>query len=68
MNRLVHGNYEYAGFFYQIFDNEAGEVRAVAHKDQHKAAFKDRHVRAAAECFNEEYQWDKREHDPKYHI
>lgn len=43
------GTYEYAGFVYQLPD-------FVPVEGQHQAAWKDRHRRAARECYKEDQQ------------
>ena len=57
---LSHGSYEYAGFKYEIHEDEDNVLYAIPHDFQHHAAFRMRNMRNAVEQFNDEYRWDKR--------
>lgn len=45
--------YEYAGFRYVMTRDDDGDWRAVPVEGQHKAASKEKHIRAAIEAFAE---------------
>ncbi len=62
LEQLVHGDYEYAGFRYAIYEYPGGALKAYPHDDQHRAALKVKHRQAACEMFNQEYGWDKRQY------
>lgn len=47
--------YEYVGFKFRIVQDDVGRYKAIALPNQHKAAYKDKHARAALEMFLEEY-------------
>lgn len=51
--------YEYAGFVYKIVD-EDGTVTATPIAEQPPAAYKDRHCRAAIECYQDDKKIDER--------
>lgn len=47
MMKILAEDYEYAGFHYQIDQDERGGLWAVPLEGQHRAALKDKHRRAA---------------------
>jgi hypothetical protein len=51
MASAVHNDYEYAGFHYQILHEGGDRYTAMPLPEQHKAVWKDKHRRAAVECF-----------------
>jgi hypothetical protein len=55
--RVVHTNYEYVGFRYEILQDVDGRFYANPCREQHKAAYKEAHCQSAAEQFTEDYEW-----------
>lgn len=54
---MLSVKYIYAGFTYHIFINNDGTVMsAIPAPGQHRAAWKDKHKRAAMECFKIDYR------------
>lgn len=60
LDTLIHGNYVYAGFHYEIHDDGTGRSTAIPHEGQHRASLKEKHRRAACEQFDDEYKWKER--------
>ena len=56
---LIRDKYEYAGFEYEIHEIE-GRVIAIPRKEQHAASRKEKHRKAAVNCFEQEYKWSER--------
>jgi hypothetical protein len=53
---IIPAEYEYAGFRYTIDQREGdGQLRAYPHEGQHPAANKEKHRRAAVECFIQDH-------------
>lgn len=50
---VLNADYEYAGFHYAIMELN-GEISAVPLADQHYAANRDKHKRAAVECWQDD--------------
>jgi hypothetical protein len=53
------GTYDYAGFVYTVMIEDDGDVRMVPEEGQHKAARKEKHIRAARECYLEDWEQSK---------
>lgn len=55
---IVYTDYEYAGFRYNIYQDESGQLWAKAQPGQHKNAYKEKHVKAATANFSKDYGWN----------
>jgi hypothetical protein len=51
---LLNADYEYAGFRYRVEQLMDGHVQAIPLAGQHPAAAKDKHRRAAIECWEDD--------------
>ncbi len=48
--------YEYAGFTYLVESKSGGGVKLIPAPGQHPAAYKEKHRRAALECYLEDHE------------
>lgn len=62
---MTEETYEYAGFIYRVLKDGEGGVYLVPIEDQHRAAWKERHIRAARECYEQEKQNEGSNHKRK---
>jgi len=53
---MTETKYEYAGFRYILVLNDQGKaISAVAEFPQHPASMKEKHLRAAVDCYNQDH-------------